>query len=325
MASAADALFHDFDIDMFDRMKHHPEYEEKHYHPGAFSPHRRRMAPIPNRPRDDDKVEFLIKRRDDGRSVHTPVHIKVWNRRHAGKAKEEKLLMKRHLEEERKHQAHIARMRHNLHMAERRAKERERLEHEHRKKCLLSHENHLSWDSRDVGALLDRDGMLSSMPANGLESARRWHENRSKRANPLKGIGYFEQSWSKRNSRREGFIADHHHHHARKGLAGPTLMRSLALSPRAYPENIPARVMRRRKPLERRRHEIRKTILKKAWNAEQTQRKKEERGNLTRFDLTHGKKLINTLRLNRLPLRGLPSILLEESGKDSRSRRSTKR
>mgnify|MGYP007072005077 CR=1 FL=1 len=319
MGDAARALFHDHEVDVFDRHVRHPSHHESHYIPGVTTPHRRRVAPIPKvHARGDDRLAFLLKRRPDGRAIKTPIHIQCWNDRHAGKVEQDRRLMRERVAEEKKQEHHLAHLRHSMHVAEKRARERERAAQAHFAHCLMSHDNHLSWDSRDVKMSLNRDEILARPPA-GQESARRWHEMASSRANPLQGVGNFEQARSKRSSRRDRFVAEHHHHHARKGLAGPTLRRALALSPRAYPENIPEQFMRRRAPAEERRREMLSKMEKRAW-AEERKLVEEERTRRSAFDMTLGKKVCEALRLNKMPLRGsggglLPSIRRRQGGK----------
>ena len=312
MAEAARALFYDHETDVFDRHVYHPKYHESHYVAGVITPHRRRVAPIPKvHARGDDRLAYLLKRRPDGRAVKTPIHIQCWNDRHAGKLDQERRLMRQRIAEEKKREHQLAHLRYSRHLADKRARDSERAAQEHLARCLMSHDNHLSWDSRDVKMSLNHEEALAAAPA-GHESARRWREMASSRANPLQGVGNFEQKRSKRSSRRDKFVAEHHHHHARKALAGPTLRRALALSPRAYPENIPEQFTRRRAPAEERRREILSKLENRAW-AEERRRQEEEHKQKSAFDLTLGKKVCEALRLNRLPLRGsggglLPSI-----------------
>lgn len=215
------------------------------------------------------RVKHLLRRRADGRSVHTPDHIESQRKRHELFAKlsppKFDIIKVRHLDQ-RHHEKHREKLKN---------KEKRRIERAHRRKyqngkSIANPINHMHHDtgthaefiprkpgrklskydtlsSYNVGrALLHAPGQAGrSRPIDGNTKCfcrRNMHTCNNNRLPPnslLYGWGAVSQRISTSGRIRTG-----------KKLLGPSLKAALALSPRAYPDRLPKHLEVRRRPQE---------------------------------------------------------------------------
>ena len=237
------------------------------------------------------RIKHLLRRRADGRSVHTPDHIESHRRRHElfSKLSPPKfdIIKVRHLD-----QRHHEKYREKL-----KNKEKRRIERAHRRKyqngkSIANPINHMHHDtgthaefiprkpgrklskydplsSYNVGrALLHAPGQAGqagrSRPSDGNTKCfcRRNNNNRLPLNSLLYGWGAVSERISNSGRVRTG-----------KKLVGPSLKAALALSPRAYPDRLPKHLEVRRRPQEEYRAE-RKEVRRLRKEKEEAKKKK---------------------------------------------------
>jgi hypothetical protein len=241
-----------------------------------------------------DNLIHLLKRREDGRSIHTPPHIEEWHKRHQSYFDDNKhgekfnIVKVRHecdnhheTQQAAKDSLHRQKIKFHLMKVQARIKKNEMKAHRPR---LKRNKNgpHAQDSTMLHLSLMHTDGRLipSYVPSqvNNKNTFEGKMMKRGKtRLDPSRDLtNCLLYGW--------GALSGRDKPHSRKKLAGPSLVQALALSPRAYPEKLPKNLTLRRQPQmeylqERKKKMAASRELKK--NGDRRKRKKRRRESKT--------------------------------------------
>ena len=233
-------------------------YDPSLYKPSKFvkrkNPHTRK-----SNNQQDDSLAFLLQRREDGRSVHTPQHIQIQRKRFSEHSKEYgqqfNIVKVRH--QDNNHHLNMAIEKKQLDLlridrARRRNKQQGESEHHP-----ITH-RHLHNDT--IKDLIPPKQMRKNVGKDTQDSSRlreslmQYHPILIPKRPSLLPIPTSNKLLFGWGANSDLPIT------SRRKYAGPTLEQALALSPRAYPNRLPKNLMARRQPQVEYRNERREEI-----------------------------------------------------------------